>query len=143
MSIKHLKPRKSKSGFKQGYFDSAKPLKYSGPRPIIYRSSYEYRFMKYCERDQNIVEWSSEPFSISYQDPTGKTRQYWIDFVVKYQDNSIWLVEVKPKSQTVPQSNGTYRKNAAKWTAAKQYCESRERYQFSIVTEVTLQKLHA
>lgn len=142
MSIKNLKPRRSKRGFKQGYFDSANPTKYKGPRPIIYRSSYEYRFMLYCERERRIIEWSSEPFAIQYASPSGKAHKYWIDFVIKYDDDTIWLIEVKPYSQTIPQNNATFKKNAAKWTAAKQYCESREKYQFSIVTEKTLSRLH-
>lgn len=141
MSIKHLKPRTGKkSRFKQGYFNVEKSKKYVGPRPVIYRSSFEYRFCVHCENNDNIVEWSSEPFPIKYVDYLGKQRNYYIDFVVKYRNGSKWLIEVKPYAQTIAQNNKTYKINAAKWTAAKTIGESLG-YKFTIVTEKTLKHM--
>ena len=48
MSIKNVKPNKN-SGFIQGYFNPKNPEKYKGPSPIIYRSSWERKFMIMCD----------------------------------------------------------------------------------------------
>ena len=65
MSIKNVKPTKN-SGFNQGYFNPVYPEKYAGKPPIIYRSSWELKFMKMCDNREDIVKWSSEPVEIKY-----------------------------------------------------------------------------
>ena len=60
------------------------PNKYKGTKKIIWRSSWELKFMKYCDREPNIIEWISEPFPISYYLPTDKKwHRYYPDFLVK------------------------------------------------------------
>jgi hypothetical protein len=108
--------------------------------------------MRYCDRNDKILEWGSEEFFIPYFDPTtNKVRRYFPDFIVKIKESSgtikKYLVEVKPKRQTlVPkQSKGkqkktyinevlTYNKNLAKWKAAQEWCEDRL-IEFKIITE--------
>lgn len=129
------------SKFKQGYYDARKSTKYKGPTLLIpYRSSYEYRFILYCENNKNIVEWSYETLHIPYLDPEGKSHKYYVDFIVKYNNGSIYLIEVKPYSQTIPQRNATYRKNSLKWEAAKRYAVQNG-YTFMLVTEKSLDRM--
>ena len=44
--------------------------KYRGDyRNIIYRSLWERKFMKYCDKNSNILEWGSEEVIIPYRLP--------------------------------------------------------------------------
>ena len=63
--------------------------------------------MRYCDRNDNIIEWGSEEFFIPYFDPTTrKVRRYFPDFIMKVKDNQgrtkTYVVEVKPQKQTIP-----------------------------------------
>ena len=145
--------RNKESKYHQGRFHPQNPQKYKGDsRNIIYRSSWELKFMKYCDRKVNILEWGSEEFFIPYFDPTtNKVRRYYPDFFIKIQEQTgtikTYLIEVKPKKQTKPPIRSprkqsktyitealTYEKNIAKWKAAKEWCEDR-RIEFKILTE--------
>ena len=100
------KPTK-KSKFHQGYYKLENPDKYTGdPTKIIYRSSWEYKFCRYCDFTNEIVNWSSEPFGIKYMDPVNKKeRTYHIDFFIRIAKNGTmnnYLIEVKPKAKLYP-----------------------------------------
>jgi hypothetical protein len=155
MSIKNNKPSK-KSTYRQGYYVLNNPDKYIGdPTKIIYRSSWEYRFCKYCDDSENIIKWSSEPLGIKYISPIdNKEHTYYIDFYAKVKKGDKeedYLVEVKPEaslakpvmesgSQTIKRlknynySLQTWITNRAKFQYAKKYAES-VGYKFVIVTE--------
>jgi hypothetical protein len=139
--------------YNQGRFHPQNPKKYKGDyRNIIYRSSWEVKFMRYCDQNDNIIEWGSEEFFIPYLDPTtNKVRRYFPDFFIKVKDNSgkikSYVIEVKPKKQTLPPKETpkkrkktfisevmTYEKNLAKWKAAKEFCDDRK-IEFKIITE--------
>jgi hypothetical protein len=160
--IKGLKPRMgSKSRFKQGYFDVSKSLKYmNSGEPCIYRSSLEFKFMKWCEHTDRVVNWNSEPFSIKYIClETGKERNYYIDFSVITQTPETWIIEVKPHKEVLEaekfgkiyhklgeierkkfvNANKVAAKNYSKWKHAKQICEERS-WKFIIVTEKFLNR---
>jgi hypothetical protein len=141
------------SKYHQGKFHPKHPEKYKGnPSNIVYRSSWELKFMRYCDLNEKIMEWGSEEFFIPYFDPTtNKVRRYFPDFIVKIKENSgnikKYLVEVKPKKQTIEpkQTKGKqkktfinevmmYNKNIAKWKAAKEWCED-HMIEFKIITE--------
>ena len=142
----------AESRYHQGRFNPRNPEKYKGDsRNIIYRSSWEVEFMRYCDRNTNILEWGREEFFIPYYDPTTrKIRRYFPDFFIKVQENNgitkSYLIEIKPKRQTKPPVPGnkkkktlineaiTYEKNCAKWKAAKEWCEDRM-VEFKIITE--------
>ena len=136
----------------KGKFIPRNTSKYRGDyRNIIYRSSWELKFMKYCDLNQNILECGSEEIAIPYRSPLdGRVHRYFVDFYIKVKDVNgnaqKYLVEVKPKKQTKEpkkQSRMTksyiyevteYVKNQAKWEAAKEFCED-NRMQFKIITE--------
>lgn len=142
--------------YQQGRFHPQNPEKYKGdPNNIIYRSSWELKFMRYCDRNEKILEYSSEEFFIPYFDPTtNKVRRYFPDFIIKVKEENgnikKYLIEVKPKRQTVApkETKGkrkktyinevlTYNKNIAKWKAAKEWCDD-HMVEFKIITEEEL-----
>ena len=102
MSIKKVKPT-SKSGFKQGYYKPTFPQKYRGGDLIIYRSSWERKFCHWCDHNENVINWISEPFSIKYYNVLDKKfHNYFPDFYVKMNKDGIieeYIVEIKPKEQ--------------------------------------------
>jgi hypothetical protein len=145
--------RSNEGKYHQGKFHPRNPEKYKGNVDnIIYRSSWELKFMRYCDRKEDILEWGSEEFFIPYFDPTTeRVRRYFPDFYMKIKESSgtivRYIVEVKPKKQTIkPQRTIkkrnktfinevlTYEKNKAKWKAAEQFCEDRL-LKFLIITE--------
>ena len=112
---------------------------------------WERKFMVYCDKNENILEWGSEEIVIPYRSPIdNRIHRYFPDFYIKVKDVSgqikKYIIEVKPKRQCIApkvQSRKTkkyinevmeYAKNQAKWEAAKEYCEDR-RYEFKVLTE--------
>ena len=136
----------------KGKYRPTYPKKYTGdPTNIIYRSLWERRFMKYCDHNQNILEWGSEELALPYRSPIdGRIHRYFPDFYIKVKESTgqikKYLIEVKPKRQTVEpavQKRKTkqyiyevveYAKNQAKWKAAKEFCKDRL-WEFKIITE--------
>lgn len=149
MNIKQLKPSK-KARFQQGYINpkSCKKLFQSVEnQPIIYRSSWEKRFILWCENCKKVVHWGSECTCINYYNPVDqKTHRYYPDFVVQLDDGTVMIVEIKPSNQTVPPdienswACRTYAVNSAKWKALEKLCEEKG-YKFCILTEKTINRL--
>ena len=102
MDIKKLKPT-AKSGYKQGYYNPINSHKYIGAFPIIYRSSWERKFCHWCDHNEDVISWSSEPFKVSYYNILDKKyHNYFPDFYVKMKKENTYeeyVVEIKPKSQ--------------------------------------------
>jgi TnsA endonuclease N terminal len=136
----------------KGKFVPKNIYKYRGNhRNIIYRSSWELKFMNYCDSRPNVLEWGSEEIAIPYRSPLDrKIHRYFVDFYVKMVDSngkvSKYLIEIKPKRQTIapkPSQRKTksylyevteYVKNEAKWEAAKEFCLDKG-WEFLILTE--------
>lgn len=113
---------------------------------------WEKKFMIFCDLNSTIVEWGSEEVIIPYRCPTdGKVHRYYPDFYIKVVNKAgqkkKYLIEVKPKKQTIPPNEKpkkktatwkrevlTFMKNNAKWEAAKDFCEDRQ-MNFLILTE--------
>jgi len=128
------------------------PEKYLGDsNNIICRSSWERKFCRWCDLNENIISWGSEEIHIKYYDPVKKrVRNYFPDFIIKVKerDGKIkkYIIEVKPKKQTVPPKPRsrttksyinevyTYATNQAKWKAAEEFCKDRM-IEFKIITE--------
>jgi hypothetical protein len=126
--------------------------KYKGnPTNIVYRSLWELKFMKWCDGNNNILEWGSEEIIVPYRSPIdGKYHRYFVDFYVKVitrtGDIKKYLIEIKPKKQTIEPAVQkrktkkyvtevtTYVVNQAKWEAAREWCADR-RLEFLILTE--------
>lgn len=149
MDIKQLKP-KAKGRFKQGYINPASCKKLFDScrnQPIIYRSSWEKRFIVWCESCKKVKHWGSECTCIHYYNPVDqKSHRYFPDFVVEMEDGTTLIVEIKPHNQTIPPDADnswamrTYATNAAKWSTIKSLCEEKG-YKFCILTENTINRL--
>jgi len=135
----------------KGKYKPSYPKKYKGdPTNVIYRSLWERKFMVYCDKNENILEWSSEEIALPYKSPLdNKIHRYFPDFYIKVKEgNKIqkYLVEIKPKKQVqepkVPKRKTKgyiyevkeYVKNQAKWKSAQEFCEDRQ-WKFKIMTE--------
>ena len=143
--------RKSRAKFKQGHYKPTNQKKYTGRGTPRYLSSWELKFFRWCDFNNNVVEWSSESVVIPYVNPIdGKTHRYMVDNRVVIMENNTrvrYLIEIKPKKQTVkPTAHGNkkkstllyesveYVRNISKWKAAKQWCK-KHGYKFQILTE--------
>jgi hypothetical protein len=141
--------------YNQGYFRPQNPQKYIGnPNNIVYRSSWELRFMRWCDRNENIIEYGSEEFFIPYISPVdNRVHRYYPDFIIKVKESTgkikTYVIEVKPARQTVPPKKKsritksflyeaqTYAVNQAKWKAAEEWCADRL-LEFKVITEKEL-----
>ena len=60
----------------QGYYKVQHPEKYIGNvNTIIYRSSWELAFLRWCDYSPSIIKFSSEPISIPYYDRISKLEE--------------------------------------------------------------------
>jgi len=60
----------------QGYYKVQHPEKYIGdPTLIIYRSSWELSFLRWCDFSPSIIRFSSEPTKIPYYDRVSKLEE--------------------------------------------------------------------
>lgn len=148
MNIKQLKPSKS-SRYQQGYInvESCKKIFESIKRDkIIYRSSYERKFIAWLENCKEVKHWGSECIKIPYLYDDQKWHNYYPDYFVEFKDGRKMLVEIKPSSQTRPPQGrnswytNEYKKNIYKWKAAKEFCDNKG-YIFRIFTEKTINEL--
>jgi hypothetical protein len=128
------------------------PNKYKGnPNNIICRSSWERKFCRWCDLNENVLEWGSEEFWIPYKSPVdNRVHRYFPDFIIKVREKTgelkTYVIEVKPKRQTVPPKQKarvtksyinevkTYAVNQAKWKAADEFCKDRL-IEFKVITE--------
>ena len=140
--------------YKGKYYPSF-PRKYKcDPTNIVYRSLWERKFMVYCDKNQNILEWASEEIEIPYRSPIdNRVHRYFPDFYMKEKETNgkikNYVIEVKPAKQTKPpkkpkrQTKGyireayEYARNQAKWKMAKEFCADRQ-WEFKVVTEKEL-----
>ncbi len=109
----------------QGYYKKEylkHPEKYIGDANlIIYRSGWEFAFIKWCDSSPSVLKWSSEPTSVQYADRVSKLEEckkyglnpndpknwiiknYHVDFwlEIKKPDETIekWIIEIKPSSK--------------------------------------------
>lgn len=104
----------------QGYYRIKNRNKYIGdPNLIIYRSSWEFAFIKWCDASPSILRWSSEPIKIPYYDRVSRLEEckkhgldpnnprnwviknynvdFWLEIDKGFDKPEKWFVEVKPK----------------------------------------------
>jgi len=132
--------------FAQGRFRCKNPEKYIGGSTPLYRSSWEFTMMRFCDEHPSITQWVSEGIKIPYINPlTGKKTVYVPDFLIQFSDKTgkvrTELIEVKPANQTLQEKIGRsrnnqahYALNQAKWAAAKMWCK-KQGIIFRVITE--------
>jgi len=129
----------------QGAYTVTNPAKYVGRGTPRYRSGWEHAFMRFCDTNENIVQWASESINIPYKHPlTGKQTIYVPDFLVVYRtkNNTVKaeVIEIKPSGQSAITENQNSKERAivainyAKWAAAQVWC-ARQGLTFRVITE--------
>lgn len=138
----------------RGQYRPKRPEKYKGDvNMCFYRSSWERRFMTFCDENDSVLEWASEEVIVPYVSPIdGRRHRYFVDFWIRMRkpDGTIVesLIEIKPKRQTVKPETPLSKKvsksklfeirnwmvNSAKWAAADDYCKDRG-WTFRVLTE--------
>jgi len=142
--------------YHQGKFIPKNPHKYVGdPSNIIYRSSWEFNFLQWADRDDHVLRYASEELHIPYFfEGDRRWHRYFPDFILHVKDKQdqqqVWMVEIKPEHQTRHPSTKRYTsprrqlretmeyaKNQAKWAAADAFCRNKG-WRFMILTEKEL-----
>lgn len=135
--------------FARGHYTLKNPEKYIGLKTPVYRSSWEFVFMKTCDENPAIQNWASESIKIPYRDPTtGKFSIYVPDFFILYVDKNGKrhgeVVEIKPSNHQLlekvgknPVNQYQYVKNIAKWEAAHDWCKNKG-LKFRVMNETDL-----
>jgi hypothetical protein len=133
------------SKWAQGFYTVQNADKYVGTKTPRYRSGWELSFMRFCDNNDNVLQWASEAVQIPYRHPlTGKQTIYVPDFLITYRTrgNAVRaeLIEIKPKKQSVIESKMSSRDRAvvainyAKWDQATKWC-ARQGLHFRVITE--------
>lgn len=148
----------------QGTFIPVNRNKCVNTKPIVYRSSYELRFLNFCDQNKSIIKWGSEVITIQYiNEVDGKPHKYTTDFYIEVKDINGNLnrkiIEIKPSKQSalldesgnliLPKppkkksakalqnyynSVNEIRKNHSKWTYAREFCKQHG-IEFQVLTE--------
>ena len=144
----------NREGKNTNRFYPQNPKKFKGEFAVC-RSSWETKFCQFCDLNDNVIEWASEPVAIPYQHPIKlRDARYFPDFLMKCKTKSgkmqIYLVEVKPFKETHPPRNSkkktkktqlyehkTWSVNKTKWKSAIRYCKLKN-WVFKIITEKDL-----
>lgn len=146
--------QKKNPKFYQGYYKCINPEKYIGKGPIVYRSGLELKFMRWCDKTDTILRWSSESIPIPYYDSHQKKwRKYFVDNFVEIKEGAEikkYLVEIKPHKQTLEPVKSKSKKktsllyeqmmwinNCDKWNFAKEFAK-KHGMEFIIITEKEL-----
>jgi hypothetical protein len=137
-----------------GTFKPRNPQKYIGDhRKIVYRSTWECRYMDWLDRNDDVMSWASEELIVPYVSPVdGKRHRYFPDFLVKIRTKDgklkTLMVEIKPLKQSRPPEKRkrftkqyitevtTWGVNRAKWKAAIEYCKDRK-WEFVVMASET------
>lgn len=161
---KVITQRKKDGSPSKGAYILQNKEKYIGLLPILYRSSWEFAFCRFCDLNDKVVKWSCESLEIPYKTTNSKgqveNHRYYPDFYVEMTANEPdkyqkLVIEIKPKHETqfpIKQKTQslkkmenyqyalmTYKKNLHKWTFTKEWCERRG-LKYVIITEDDLKK---
>jgi hypothetical protein len=136
----------------QGIFKPKNPEKYAGNAAnIVFRSSWERKFMVFADENPQVLKWASEEIYIPYfSEVDQKIHRYFPDFIMQVRNNQgtikKYMVEIKPEAQTLPPKKrsrttktylnemSTFSVNTSKWRAAEEWCR-KNNMEFIIMTE--------
>jgi hypothetical protein len=137
----------------KGFYRTKNPAKYDGDlMNIVYRSMWERQVYRWCDENAQVLKWSSEEVVVPYYYPLDrKNHRYFVDLKFTTAQGT-FLVEIKPKSQTLPPKKPSrqtqryleearaYVKNQCKWKAADSFAKDRG-WQFVVWTEYTIKSM--
>lgn len=134
MAAKKAKKRlkRFKKTTKTGFYKSTK----MGAN-LHFRSSWEEKFYKYLDQNQDVVLFYGEPFKIPFLSGIAKKplKMYMPDLLVRYADGREEIIEIKPESLKNTDTN------KRKFEAARKFCEGRQNTSFIVATEIYLKQL--
>ena len=120
---------------------------------VRYRSLWERQVFRWLDSNKNVALWNSEEVVVPYRCKSdNKIHRYFVDLYVKFNDGKSYLIEIKPKKQTIPPKKPTrkskkylnevmvYIKNQSKWEAANAYAQNKG-MTFQVWTEDTIKGL--
>lgn len=136
-----------------GRYKVKNPKKYRGDvKDVVYRSLWELYCFKWCDKNPDVTEWSSEEVVIPYKyEATDTYHRYFVDLYMEWKGKK-YIIEIKPKKETIkPNYPGrktkryleeslTFVKNQNKWQAAEAFAKKRG-WKFEVWTEDTLRAL--
>lgn len=133
---------------KQGYYNVQNKEKYVGnPNLVIFRSSWEWKFCKWCDFSPSVIKWSSEPIKIPYYDRISNLSEckrqgldpnnpknwiiknyntdFWCEIIDEYGNSKKMFIEIKPSNKLkkpIPPPNNASLKDIQRFNlAAKEY----------------------
>ena len=139
----------------QGYYKPIHIEKYIGDiNTIIYRSSWEYSFARWCDMSPSILKWSSEPISVPYMSRVDKLdecqknglnpnnpvnwirKNYHTDFYLMIDKGEgiieKWFIEIKPfnelKKPQIIKDNASLKEVKRFTLAAKTYLTNESKW---------------
>ena len=138
----------------KGKYKIKNPDKYLGnPSKVVFRSLWERNAFRWCENNPKVKLWNSEEVVVPYKSTVDKRlHRYFVDLLIQMDNKETYLVEIKPKAQTMPPKKRsrktkkyineqlTFVKNQDKWEAADQYAKHKG-WKFQVWTEETLKNL--
>ena len=138
----------------KGKYKIKNPDKYLGnPSKVVFRSLWERNAFRWCEANPKVKLWNSEEIVVPYKSTVDKRlHRYFVDLLIQMDNKKTYLVEIKPKAQTMPPKKRsrktkkyineqlTFVKNQDKWEAADQYAKHKG-WKFQVWTEETLKNL--
>ena len=138
----------------KGKYKIKRPEKYAGDASnVVFRSLWERNAFRWCENNPKIKLWNSEGVVIPYKCSIDKKlHRYFVDLLIEMDNKKVYLVEIKPKSQTVPPVKKsrktkryineamTFSRNQDKWNAADKFAKHNG-WEFQVWTEETLRNL--
>lgn len=149
MDIKKFGPQRN-SRSRQGAINPACLKKlFEGQRskPVIYRSSWERKFITWCETCRKVRRWGSECVGYPYVlAEDGTTHTYFPDFFLEMENGDRIIVEIKPYNQVCKPDPAnewachTWIRNMSKWMAIRRICEGKG-IKFWLLTERTISKI--
>ena len=137
-----------------GRYSVQNTAKYQGdPTRVFFRSLWERQVFRFLDANPDVKAWVSEEIVIPYVCKTdNRVHRYFVDLKITMANGQTYLIEIKPKSQTVPPTQPKrktakyitevmqYVKNSCKWSAANQYAVKMG-WKFEVWTEDTLKGL--
>ena len=138
----------------KGKYKIKNPDKYIGnPNTVVFRSLWERNTFRWCENNPKVKLWNSEEIVVPYKSTVDKRlHRYFVDLLIQMDNKETYLIEIKPKSQTLPPKKRsrktkkyineqlTYIKNNDKWEAADAFAKHKG-WKFQVWTEETLKNI--
>ena len=138
----------------KGKYRIKKPEKYAGDTSnVVFRSLWERNAFRWCENNPKVKLWNSEGVVVPYKcSIDNKLHRYFVDLLIEMENKKIFLVEIKPKNQSMPPKKKsrktkryinealTFSRNQDKWNAADKFAKHNG-WQFQVWTKETLKNL--